>query len=135
RGIIFDVSKRYKTSTEAHDDLFSRLGILIIQSTENIIMQKFINREYIFYRYGYKYGQIIRWTTWKNNIPNNTKNSDELNNADNLHYPIGFGAYRNNGHFTSIKGKTFNRKDIEYLINSYGAPLTDSYKLEEKIQH
>ena len=134
RGIIFDVSKRYKTSTEAHDDLFSRLGILIIQSTENIIMQKFINREYIFYRYGYKYGQMIRWTTWKNNIPNNTKNSDELNNADSLHYPIGFGAYRNNGHFTSIKGKTFNRKDIEDLINSYGAPLTDSYKLEEKIE-
>lgn len=134
RGVTFDISKRYKTSTEAHDDLFGRLGILIIQSTENIIMQKFINREYIFYRYGYKYGQIIRWTTWKNNIPNNTKNSDELNNADSLHYPIGFGAYRNNGHFTSIKGKTFNRKDIEELINSYGAPLTDSYKLEEKIE-
>lgn len=132
--VVLDVSKRYKTSTEAHDDLFARLGILIIQSTENIIMQKFINREYIFYRYGYKYGQTIRWTTWKNNIPNNTKNSDELNNADNLHYPIGFGAYRNNGHFTSIKGKTFNRKDIEDLINSYGAPLTDSYKLEEKVE-
>lgn len=133
-GVVLDVSKRYKTSTEAHDDLFARLGILIIQSTENIIMQKFINREYIFYRYGYKYGQTIRWTTWKNNIPNNTKNSEELNNADNLHYTIGFGAYRNNGHFTSIKGKTFNRKDIEDIINSYGAPLTDSYKLEEKVE-
>lgn len=131
---IFDISKRYRVSTESHDDLFARLGILIVQTTDSIVMQKFINREYIFYRYGYKYGKKIRWTTWKNNIPNNTKNSDNLNNADNLHYPIGFGAFSNNGHLTSIKGKTYNRKDIEDIINMYGEPLSGYRRLENLIE-
>lgn len=131
---IFDISKRYRVSTQSHDDLFARLGILIVQTTDSIVMQKFINREYIFYRYGYKYGKKIRWTTWKNNIPNNTKNSDTLNNADNLHYPIGFGAFSNNGHLTSIKGKTYNKKDIEDIINMYGEPLSGYKRLESLIE-
>jgi len=152
---IMDIPNRFVNSAESHNDMFSRLGVLIVQATETMVLQKFINREYIFYRIGYikkVYKEGNKWvdfTSWKMNIPNNTRykgkeerkdneyyyDIDQLSHiTDSLHYPLGYGSYRNNGHYNSIKGKTYNFYDIRDLINSYGHPLSKWKNLDDTIK-
>lgn len=101
-------------------DPFAALGVLIVQGTDHFCIQKFINREYIFYRYK----RNGKWGNWKHNIPNNTSYVENYGQAeyergirkdfDNMIYPLGFGSLHNE------KGITLHPKDvIAYFGSKY----------------
>ena len=118
-------------TTTTGEDPFALLGILIVQGTDNFCIQKFINREYIFYRY--KFGN--KWGNWKHNIPNVTEYVDVENYGEteykngirkdffNTNYPLGFGSVGHN------KGWVFHPKDIYEIFKYYiggTKPFTES---------
>ena len=107
--------------TTIGEDPFALLGILIVQGTDKFCIQKFINRDYIFYRY--KRNGV--WGNWKHNLPNVTEyvgndyNKEEYDKGirkdfSNINYPIGFSSTQKN------KGYLFHSKDIiEYFEAIY----------------
>lgn len=99
------------------NDLISKLGILIVQASDNIIMQKYINREYIFYRYKILNNSYYTgWTNWKSNLPMVTSSENDKN-LESINYSIGFGSFRTDGYLHELRGKMYNEYDIKRIVN------------------
>ncbi len=110
------------------EDPFALLGVLIVQGTDHFCIQKFINREYVFYRYR----RNGKWGNWKHNLPNVTEYVDSYTKADydngirkdfeNINYPIGFDSTQNR------KGYLFHSKDVYSLFEALytDTPFTEA---------
>ena len=110
------------------EDPFALLGVLIVQGTDHFCIQKFINREYVFYRYR----RNGKWGNWKHNLPNVTEYVDSYTKADydngirkdfeNINYPIGFDSSQNR------KGYLFHSKDVYSLFEALytDTPFTEA---------
>lgn len=100
------VKLRFTNEDKLGEDLFSKLGILEVIVTDNVIIQKYTNREYNLIRYFYE----NKWTNWKSNLP-------MVSSKDDINYPIGFGSHRNNYHTHALKGKLYCDDDILNLVD------------------
>lgn len=100
------VKLRFTNEDKLGEDLFSKLGILEVIVTDNVIIQKYTNREYNLIRYFYE----NKWTNWKSNLP-------MVTSKDDVNYPIGFGSHRNNYHTHAMKGKLYSDDDILNLAD------------------
>ena len=117
------------------EDYFSKLGILIVMGTEKFCIQKFINREYTFYRYR----RNGKWGNWKHNIPTvtsiNPYETKPIENVDNEYYrkvvydelhilrrnDVIYHLYEDSeGKTRYLNGERFNITDVNYPIG-YGS--------------
>ena len=84
--------KEYKSA----EDYFSRLGVLNVLATRRYTVQKFLNREYTFYRY-IKNDNGVK-SNWKHNMPMVSYNGEDKDYANGYrlqkapNYYVGFGS-------------------------------------------
>ena len=125
--------ENYYRVTASYDDVFAKLGVLFVMGTENYMLQKFVNREYTFYRYRID----GKWTNWKHDYPQGSTHLSNIDFYDNsevelnvLKKPLG------NTHFNkieeiydvkkyskileSVKDKNLNWTNINYAMG-FGA--------------
>ena len=123
----------YNRATASYDDIFAKLGVLFVMGTENYMLQKFVNREYTFYRYRID----GKWTNWKHDYPQGSTHLSNIDFYDNseaqlnvLSQPLGdthfskisdiYDVDKYSKILESVKYKNLNWTNINYAMG-FGA--------------